>query len=380
MSQTFDFDQVIDRHGSDSLKWGIYPPEILPMWVADMDFTSPPEVLTALHQRIDHGVFGYALATQEVTDSVVNWLQQRYDWTIDPQWLIWLPGLVPALHAACHAFTQADQEVVTFSPVYPPFRSAPKTCQRPHRDIPLTRDHGRYTFDLQRFDDQLTDKSRLLLLCHPHNPVGRAFEKQELTALAEQCIKHNLIICSDEIHCDLVLNHTRHIPFACLNEEITQRTITLMSAAKTFNIAGLNCGFAIIPNPTLRRQFNRAAQGMIPHPNALGYAATQAAFSHAEPWRQALLEYLRVNRDYLHKEINQRLPMLTMEPVEATYLAWINVSALEDYRPAFFEQAGLGFSAGEPFGDNRFMRLNFGCSRSTLEEALQRLERAISPR
>ena len=178
------------------------------MWVADMDFPSPPEVLNALHQRIDHGVFGYALATQDVTDSVVNWLQKRYDWTIDPQWLVWLPGLVPALHAACHAFTETDQEVVTFSPVYPPFLSAPKICLRPHRDIPLTRDHGRYTFDLQRLEEQLTDKSRLLLLCHPHNPVGRAFEHQELMALAEQCLKHNLIICSDEIHCDLILNAT----------------------------------------------------------------------------------------------------------------------------------------------------------------------------
>nr|WP_320050992.1 PatB family C-S lyase [uncultured Desulfuromonas sp.] len=373
----FDFDQVTDRRGSDSLKWGVYSPDILPLWVADMDFLSPPAVLEALHQRVAHGVFGYALATPEVTDSVVNWLQQRYDWTIDPDWLVWLPGLVPGLHAACHAFTEPNQEVITFSPVYPPFLSAPKTCRRPHRDIPLTRDQGRYTFDLQRMDDQLTPKSRLLLLCHPHNPVGRAFDRAELTALAEQCVTHNLIICSDEIHCDLVLNQTRHVPFACLSEEIGERTVTLMSAAKTFNIAGLNCGFAIIRNPTLRRQFTRAAHGMIPHPNALGYAATQAAYTHGEPWRQELLAYLHGNRDYLQQELKQRFPLLTMEPVEATYLAWINVSALEDYRPAFFEQAGLGFSAGEPFGDSRFIRFNFGCPRATLEEALHRLGDAL---
>jgi cystathionine beta-lyase len=372
------FDNPPDRRGSDSLKWGHYSdPDIIPLWVADMDFPSAPAILEALHQRVDHGVFGYALATEQLNAAVVHWLQQQYSWNIDPEWLVWLPGLVPALHAACLGCCEPNQEVLTFSPVYPPFLGAPATCRRPHRDIPLTRVAGRYTFDLDRLEREITNDSRLLLLCHPHNPVGRAFEQRELLALAKKCLEHDLIICSDEIHCDLVLNGTAHLPFASLSAEMADRTITLMSAAKTFNITGLNCGFAIISNPQLRQKFIQAGHGMIPHPNALGYAATQAAYQHGEPWRQQLLAYLRGNHQLLFDTLRHDLPMLTMDPVEATYLAWIDVSQLEDHSPKFFEQAGLGFSDGQPFADNNHIRLNFGCSRATLQRALEKLRLAI---
>ncbi|PLX91487.1 MAG: aspartate aminotransferase [Desulfuromonas sp.] len=372
------FDNPPNRRGSDSLKWGRYSdPDTIPLWVADMDFPSAPAILKALHQRVDHGVFGYALATDQLNAAVVHWLQQRYSWDIDPEWLVWLPGLVPALHAACQGCCEPHQEVLTFSPVYPPFLAAPATCRRPHRDIPLTRIAGRYTFDLDRLDHEITKDTRLLLLCHPHNPVGRAFERRELLALAEKCLERDLIICSDEIHCDLVLNGTAHLPFASLSAEVADRTITLMSAAKTFNIAGLNCGFAIISNPQLRQRFIQAGHGMIPHPNALGYAATQAAYQHGEPWRQQLLTYLRGNHQLLLDTLRHDLPMLTMDPVEATYLAWIDVSQLEDHSPKFFEQAGLGFSDGQPFADNSHIRLNFGCSRATLQQALEKLRLAI---
>jgi cystathionine beta-lyase len=376
----FDFDQIIDRRGSDSLKW--HDPEqrdILPMWVADMDFASPPCVLRAMRQRVDHAVFGYAVATDDVNHAVVDWVESHYGWNIDADWIVWLPGLVPGLHVASTAFAAVAEEVLTFVPVYPPFLSAPRTTGRLVKTVPLVRRQGHWTIDIEALHKAITARTRLLLFCHPHNPVGRAFAREELTTLAEVCSRHGLVVCSDEIHCDLVLDPDAHVPFASLSEEAASRTVTLMSAAKTFNITGLNCGFAVISDSELRQRFVRAARGIVPTPNALAYAATRAAFEEGEPWRLELIDYLRGNRDFLASFLSEQLPMFAMDHVQATYLAWIDTRWLADRnKTSFFAQAGVKLSDGAPFGGAGFMRLNFGCPRATLREALARIHRAVA--
>lgn len=348
------------------------------MWVADMDFASPPCVLQALRQRVDHEVFGYPVATDEVNQAVVTWAASHYGWQIDAEWIVWLPGLVPGLHIACLAYAEAQEEVLSFVPVYPPFLSAPAATGRALKTVPLIREQGRWTFDSAALARSLTPQTKLLLFCHPHNPVGRAFEADELTALAEVCQRHRLVVCSDEIHCDLLLEPRRHIPFATLGEEIGDRTVTLMSPAKTFNTPGLNCGFAVIPNRELRRKFRHAARGLVPHPNALGYTACRAAYEQGEEWRAELLDYLRGNREALGAFLAERLPMFSMSPVEATYLAWLDTRWLGPRNTAaFFETAGVKLSDGAAFQGQGFMRLNFGCPRAMLQEALERIQRAV---
>ena len=293
-------------------------------------------------QRVEHGVFGYSVATDEVNQSVVAWAQSHYDWQIDPQWIVWLPGLVSGIHLACRSSAAAGEEVLTFVPVYPPFLSAPVSEGRSIRRIPLLQQGDRWIIDLDALSAAITPRSRLLLLCNPHNPVGRAFGREELAALAEVCRRHHLIVCSDEIHCDLILNGTRHVPFASLDGELADRTITLMSPAKTFNTTGLNGGFAVISNERLRERFKEVASGIVPSPNGLGYAACRAAFQEGEPWRRELIRYLRGNRDFLESYLSQRLPRFRMSRVEATYLAWIDTRSLGDrINAAFFKRAGV---------------------------------------
>ena len=375
----YDFEYSIDRRKSDSLKWrDARENDVIPMWVADMDFASPPCVLRALHQRIDHGVFGYSVPMDEVNQSVVAWAQSHYGWQIDQEWIVWLPGLIPGIHVACQACASAGEEVLTFVPGYPPFLSAPLARGRAVKTVPLTQRGSQWKISIEELDNAITSRTRLLLLCNPHNPVGRAFGSEELAEVAEICQRYDLLICSDEIHCDLILTSERHIPFASLNDETANRTITLMSPAKTFNTTGLNCGFAVIPNYDLRQHFQSVASGMVPHPNGLGYAACRAAFEEREAWRGTLIGYLRGNRDLLESFLAERLPMFSMAHVEATYLAWIDTRALgRRNEVSFFEKAGVQLSDGTAFGGQGFMRLNFGCPRERLRAALERILQAV---
>jgi cysteine-S-conjugate beta-lyase len=376
---SFNFDAVPDRRGTDSLKWRRYQGrDIIPMWVADMDFVSPAPVLEALHARIDHGVFGYAVPPKELTDVVVARMAERYRWQIEPTWIVWLPGLVPALNVACRAYGNDGDDVLTFTPAYPPFLAAPGLSRRQLRTVPLRREGHRWTFDLERFESELSARSSVLLLCHPHNPVGRRYEREELQAIAEICVQHNVVICSDEIHCDLVLDGGPHIPTAALSEEIAAQTVTLMAPSKTFNVPGLGCAFAIIPNIALRKAFKQAREGIVPHTNALGFAACLAAYRDGEPWRAALIDYLRHNSEIVYETINHEIPGLSMDPVQATYLAWIDTTELGLAEPArFFEQAGVGLSDGADFHGPGYVRLNFGCTEKTLREGLARMKRAV---
>lgn len=373
---TFDFDRVIDRRGGDSLKWNRYAGrDVLPLWVADMDFAAPPAVVVALEKRVAQGHFGYSEPWPSLIDAVLGHLQREYDWSVEADWLVWLPGLVSGLNVACRAVAGT---VLTATPVYPPFLSAPRLSGRPLLTVPLALSNGRWGWDFAALAAALTAETRLLLLCHPHNPVGRAWNEAELLELAEFCERHDLIVCSDEIHCALVLDGApRHVPLARLDERLARRCITLMAPSKTYNIPGLGCAFAIIPDAALRRRFLAAMNGIVPHVNVLGLAACEAAYRDCDDWHAALIAYLSANRDHLEAAI-AGLPELSMTHVEATYLAWIDARALGVDDPAsFFEAAGVGLSRGDDFGLPGWVRLNFGCPRATLAAALARLRDAV---
>lgn len=378
MSGPFDFDAPLERRGSDSLKWGRYAGrDVLPLWVADMDFAAPPAVLAALQERVAHGVFGYGGATAETTGAVLQALARDYGWQVQAEWLVWLPGLVTGLNVACRGLAEAGQTVLAAVPVYPPFLSAPVLSQRRLATVPLQCREGRWAWDFAALEAALEADPRpaLLLLCHPHNPVGRAWSRAELESVAALCQRHDVLVCSDEIHADLQLEPgARHLPFACLGEEAARRSVTLMAPSKTYNIPGLSCAFAVIPDAALRRRFTRAMAGIVPHVNVLGLAACAAAYAHGADWRQELLAYLRGNRERVTAAV-AGWPGCTMASPEATYLAWIDVGGRGLENPAAAcEAAGVGLSDGRDFGAPGFLRLNFGCRRSLLEEALARLQ------
>ncbi|RUA00412.1 MAG: aspartate aminotransferase, partial [Deltaproteobacteria bacterium] len=293
------FDTPVDRRHTASAKWDRYRgTDILPMWVADMDFRSPPAVMDALHKRVDHGIFGYSRPSEDLVEAALAHFSARYGWTVDPKWLVWLPGLVTGINVACRAVGEKGDAVLSHMPAYPPFLSAPGHQERVRVTAPLFNGRQRWEIDFDRMEQAVTPRTRLLLLCNPHNPTGRVFTRNELLNLASFCEKHDLVICSDEIHCDLVLESNRpHIPTATLGDDPARRTITLMAPSKTYNIAGLGCSLAIIPDTALRKRFKTAMAGIVPDINLLAFTAARAAYRHGEPWRQALLAYLRQNRD-----------------------------------------------------------------------------------
>lgn len=381
---TFDFDNPPDRRDTDSQKWQKYAGrDVLPLWVADMDFKCPPAIIDAIHRRADHGLLGYARPVKATTDSVVTALESRYGWKIDPTWLVWLPGLVVGLNVTAQAFAEPGDEVLSLAPVYPPFMSAPKNSARVSVTVPFVLSSGTWTIDWDVLERAVTPKTKLFFLCNPHNPLARVWRRDELVQLAEFCLRHNLLLCSDEIHCDLILDPAlRHIATATLSPEIAARTVTLMAASKTYNVPGLGTAIAIIPDAALRQRFVRATAGIVAEANNFGYVACEAAYRDCEPWRQALLTYLRGNRDLILDFIVRELPGVKIEaPIEATYLAWLNVTALGLADPIkHFEQHGVGLSDGAVFGAKKgtHVRLNFGCTRATLTEALKRIKNTVA--
>lgn len=377
--ENFNFDEIVERRGTASEKWDKYKGrDIIPLWVADMDFKSPPAILDALHERVSHGVFGYSRAPEGLGEAVTESLSREFGWEVKKEWITWLPGLVTGLNISCRAVGSAGDDVVTFTPVYPPFMTAPELSGRKTVKVPLACRDGRWGIDLDLLERAVTPNTRLLLLCSPHNPVGRVWTKEELEVLADFAERHDLVICSDEIHAGLVLEEgLRHVPIATLSPEVARRTITLHAPSKTYNVPGLGCSFAVISDDTLRRSFRKAMAGIVPHVNLLGYTAAEAAYRHGEPWRLELIRYLRGNRDLVAREV-AKMPGLTVFPVEATYLAWIDVREAGIGEPVrFFEEAGVGLSGGADFGLPGYLRLNFGCRRGLLEEALRRMRVAL---
>ena len=385
-----DFDAVVERSGTDSVKWARYAgggdaQQIIPLWVADMDFAAPPPVIEALRKRIDHGVFGYNQPTASQVDAVVGYLEGKFDWRIEPEWIVWLPGLVSGLNVACRAVGAPDDAIFTATPIYPPFLSSPKDSGRRVVSAPLVRDSAGWLWDFPIVDAVLgTSRAKLFLLCHPHNPTGRIWDEDELWQIAALAEKHDLVVCSDEIHNGLILApHRRHRLFATLSPEIAARSITLLAPSKTFNIPGLGCAFAVIPDSRLRLAFQRAMHGIVPHVNALGMVATEAALTLCDDWQAALVDYLRGNARLVERAVAS-MPGLDMRPVETTYLAWIDAREFAaehgtDNPARWFERHGLGLSDGADFGAPGYMRLNFGTRRALLEEALERLARAVAP-
>ncbi|MGJ3243344.1 MAG: MalY/PatB family protein [Opitutales bacterium] len=375
-SSIADFDTLPDRSGTGSLKWEKYAGrDVLPFWVADMDFLSPPPVIAALEARARHGVYGYTQAPGEAVDAVLGYLRNRHGLEVDPAELIWLPGLVPALNVVARAFGDPGDGILTATPVYPPFLSCPGNQGKRLQAVPLREADGRWTFDWPAMEAAVTPQTRVLLLCSPHNPVGRVWTGTELEAVRAFAQKHDLIVCSDEIHCDLILDPERkHRPFAGLSADARARSINLFAPSKTYNLPGLACAFAFIPDRGLRLAFKRALQGLITEVNAFGYAGCTAALTEGEPWRQALLTVLRKNAARVRARVEDlRLPVRTW-PVEATYLAWIDLRALglED-SVGHLEAHGIGLSDGRSFQAPGFVRLNFGCPPAHLEEGLRRL-------
>ena len=381
-----DFDAPVERAGSDSTKWAKYAgrdPDVMPLWVADVAFAAPPAVIEALRRRVEHGVFGYNQPTASQVDAVVAYLERHFGWRIDPEWIVWLPGLVSALNVACRAVGDPGDAVFTATPIYPPFLTAPENFGRRAVSAPLVRDSAGWLWDFPAVDAVLrTSRAKLFLLCHPHNPTGRVWNEDELGQLALLAEKHDLVMCSDEIHNGLVLSpYHRHRLFATLGPDMAARTITLMAPSKTYNIPGLGCAFAIIPDSRLRRNFRHAMHGIVPHANALGMVATEAALSRCDDWQAALIDYLRGNARAVERAVAD-LPGLDMRPVEATCLAWIDAREFAADKgianPAlYFEQHGLGLSDGADFGTPGFVRLNFGTRRALLDEALARLASAV---
>lgn len=379
MGSAFDFDSPLDRRGTGSSKWQRYKGrDVIPMWVADMDFRCAPALLAALRDRVDHGVFGYTESPQELAPTVAAALERDHGWRIEADWIVWMPSLVVGLNVVSRAFADEGEDIVTAIPIYPPFLSAPQYAARNAVQVALAAREARWEWDMNALERAAGPRARLLLLCSPHNPTGRVWSRTELEALAEFAIRRNLTVCSDEIHCDLVLDTNRqHLPFAGLGPDAAARTVTLMSASKTFNIPALGCAFAVASNPELRTRLRRVMAGIVHHVGGLGYTATLAAYRDGREWRAALLDYLRGNRDLLEQSLSQ-MPGLRSWRVEATYLAWIDARGLKVPDPVkFFEGAGVGLNDGAAFGAPGFVRLNFACSRSTLSQALDRMAGAL---
>ncbi len=388
----FDFDRIIERRGTHSSKWdsiarlsGIESPDAIAMWVADMDFAAPPGVTSALTAEIQCAVHGYYADTGSWAAALADWMARRHGLRIDPRWVSPTPGIVSGLGLILQAVSTPGDEVVVFPPAYHAFRGIIVANERRILDAQLVETDGRYAMDLDALRAKLTPRTKVVFLCSPHNPGGTVWSPSELRALAALCVEHDLILVSDEIHCDLLLEPGAvHEPVGVVAPGESSRTLTFMAPSKTYNVPGLGASFAIIPDAALRARYVKATAGIVAEVNVFGYVACEAAYRDSEPWRQALLDYLRGNRDYLEKFVRDELPGVRIEaPIEATYLAWLNVADLGLAQPArHYESAGVGLSDGVPFcaAPGTHVRINFGCPRSTLAEGLARMKRAAPAR
>lgn len=365
-----------ERRGGDSTKWRKYAGrDIIPAWVADMDFVAAPPIVAAVEARAKHGVFGYADISSETAEIVAAYFSRKWAWEISPEWLVFLPGLGPAIHAVCRM--AEGGEVLTPSPIYHVFRRAPELAGAVRKDAPMSRENGEWILSPETLAAAHSPRARVLQLCNPHNPNGKVFTREELFALGEFCARHDLILCADEVHADLILDEDRrHFCVAALDAEIARRTITLQSPSKAFNVAGLNFAVAVIPDDSLRRRFRAALAGkMITHLNPFGIAAARAAWGgECDEWLAAAIQRLRENRDLLSAAA-ATMRGVQMPHLSSTYLAWLRTREC-GLSPEDFERAGIGMSTGESFGDADYMRLNFGCAPSVLREIIRRLHSA----
>lgn len=385
-----NFDKHIDRTGTHSIKWDYREKlfgkdDIIPLWVADMDFESPPAVKKALKERVEHGTFGYTAESRQFFEGIMQWLAKRHGWEIKREWLHYMPGVIPGLNWTVQTFTNPGDKVVIQPPVYKPFFQAINHNDRQLVENPLKLAEGRYEMDLERLEALIDESTKMLILCSPHNPVGRVWQKDELEKLAKICLRHNLLVVSDEIHFDIVYGNHHHFPIANLDENIREQTITLTSPGKTFNLQGMQSAYAIIPNPELREAFGKTLQqnGIFLN-NVMSISAVEAAYNEGEEWLESLLPYLADNLDCLHTYCNAYLPGIQVIQSEGTYLAWLDCRELnfsqESLKAFMVNEAGLALNDGKEFGDQGegFMRLNYACPKGTLKQALEQLASALN--
>jgi cystathionine beta-lyase len=369
-----------DRRGTGSEKWDRWAGrDVLPVWVADMDFPAADVILEAIRDRVAHGVFGYTHEPPGFAPALAGHLAAVHGWTIDPECVVGTPGVVTGLALTARLLSEPDDEILTLTPVYPPFLFLPGLAGRRVVRAPLALLPTAWSIDWDALAAAVTSRTKLLWLCHPHNPTGTVFSRAELGRLAEFAAQHRLAVVSDEIWSDLVLDADRpHVPFASLDHPVARSAITLTAPSKTWNLAGLGCAAAIVPDAAVRRHWRKAGGGLVPMVNPLGYAAAEAAWRHGEPWRQKLIALLRVHRDMVQTAV-ANIPGLSCVPAQATYLAWIDCRGTGVADPqAACEAAGLGPSDGREFGTPGFIRINTACPTPRLEEALARLSRAFA--
>lgn len=381
----YDLDRPIPRKGTDSTKWAKFPGEVLPLWVADMDFIAAEPIIRALRSRVDHGVFGYARPNRELRQAIGERLQRLYRWAVREEEIVFLPGLVSGLNLSVQAFARPGEGILIQTPVYHHFITDPVAHDRALAASSLVPDGDSYAMDLSSLGKSISGRTKLFLFCNPHNPVGRAYTRAELERMAAVCLRHDLIICSDEIHCDLIYPGHTHTPLATVAPEVAERTVTLMAPSKTFNLAGLSCGFAVIQNPGLKRTFEETGRSLVPGANMMGQAAALAGYREGQEWLDQVLAYLRANRDFLSHYISDRLPGLRLTRVEATYLAWLDCRSAGIQGPPgefFLREAKVALNEGREYGGEGegYVRLNFACPRSTLTAALERMARALERR
>ena len=385
----YDFDHVPDRRPTDSIKWNKFQEDVIPLWVADMDYVAAEPIQRALQERFAHGVYGYPDTHANLgmfstlRQVLVERMQRLYNWHISGEDLLFLPGVITGLNLTCHAVAEPGGNVVVQTPVYPPFLNVAQNAGMECSNVELVRrSDGRYEIDWDAFETGLNKRTRLFILCNPHNPVGRVFRRDELERMAKICLQQGVTICSDEIHCDLLFNRKKHFPIASLDAEISKNTVTLMSPTKTFNIAGLQCSFAIVQNPELRKKLEQSMKGLVMWVNLIGLHAALAAYRDGQEWLVQALHYLQGNRDYLYDYVHDNLPRLHMVKPEGTYLAWLDCreAGIQGNPCEFFlKEARVGLNDGATFGGGGegFVRLNFACTWVLLTHALEQMKSAL---
>ncbi len=386
----YNFSEIIDRSNTASVKYDLRnlifgSGDVVPMWVADMDFRTPDFIIDALKKRLEHEILGYSIRTESYYNAFAGWLKRRHNWEVKREWVAFSPGVVPALNMAVLAFTRPGDRIIVQPPVYFPFFDAVSRNGRNLVYNPLILENGRYRMDYDDLEKSCIEGASMLILSNPHNPGGNAWREDELRRMADICLKYNVLIVSDEIHCDLVNEGYKHTVLASQSPEIADLTVTMMAPSKTFNLAGLATASVIISNPDLRRKYTEVLEDLhIGNGNIFGNAASEAAYLHGDEWLGQLLEYIQDNIDYLEEFIELNLPLVRMIKPEATYMVWLDFRLAgmndEELKKFLIEKAGLGLNEGTMFGPggSGFMRMNLACPRKTLEYALDRLKSAFS--
>ncbi len=379
----YNFDEIVDRRNTNCIKWDTQKDGILPMWIADMDFKSPDEVVDALVERAREGVFGYNFRADGFYHSIINWVKKKFHWEIKKEWIVFTPGVVTGFNIGIRALSSENDGVLIQPPVYPPFKGTVDTIKRTLRKNPLVIKDGRYVMDYEDLAEKLKE-SKVFLFCSPHNPVGRVWSKDELEKVTNLCVENDVYIISDEIHCDLAYKGNRHTMIASLSEEVANRTITLIAPSKTFNIAGLFTSIAIIPNEDIRNKVNaQIASFGIDHTSIFGAVGFEAAYTYGEIWLDELLEYIEGNADYVVDYIEEHIPEVKIIKPEGTFLLWLDFRKLglsQIELNEFMKEKGKVFmNDGATFGEEGqgFLRMNIGTSRANVEEAIKRIERAV---